>query len=267
MLIQDIVEKYIKQGHNFRNAQNLAAEEIVINKISSSSLSEYVTLKGGIVMYNLTKNNRRVTQDIDFDLIRYSIDETSIRLFVKKMNNINDGITASVLGEIEPLHQEDYRGVRIHLLLSDIKNDKLRIKLDIGVHTYTAIKQERIAFCFDSEKDSISMKVNPCEQIFAEKLISLARLGPISTRYKDIYDLFYFIKNNLIDVDSLRNILELFLSSSMRKPNTIDELVDSIVNTLNNAAFAKEANKPASKWIDEDYGAVKDAITKFVEVL
>ena len=111
------------------------------------------------------------------------------------------------------------------------------------------------------------MKVNPCEQIFAEKLISLARLGPISTRYKDIYDLFYFIKNNLIDVDSLRNILELFLSSSMRKPNTIDELVDSIVNTLNNAAFAKEANKPASKWIDEDYGAVKDAITKFVEVL
>ena len=90
MLIQDLVEKYIKQGHNFRNAQNLAAEEIIINKISSSSLSEYVTLKGGIVMYNLTKNNRRVTQDIDFDLIRYSIDESSIRLFVKKMNNINE---------------------------------------------------------------------------------------------------------------------------------------------------------------------------------
>ena len=146
MLIQDIVEKYIKQGHNFRNAQNLAAEEIVINKISSSSLSEYVTLKGGIVMYNLTKNNRRVTQDIDFDLIRYSIDEPSIRLFVKKMNNINDGITASVLGEIEPLHQEDYRGVRIHLLLSDIKNDKLRIKLDIGVLHIPLLSRRELLF-------------------------------------------------------------------------------------------------------------------------
>ena len=79
--------------------------------------------------------------------------------------------------------------------------------------------------------------------------------------------MFYFIKHNLIDVDSLRNILELFLSSSKRKPNTIDELVDSIVNTFNNVAFAKEANKPVSKWIDEDYDTVKNGITKFVEVL
>ena len=44
-------------------------------------MAERVTLKGGIVMYNLSKNERRATRDIDFDFIRYSIDEASVRLF------------------------------------------------------------------------------------------------------------------------------------------------------------------------------------------
>ena len=81
MLIKQLVNKYMQQGHNFRNAQNLAAEEIVLNKIAASPLSENVTLKGGIVMFNLTKSDRRVTQDIDFDLIRYSIDKKILIMY------------------------------------------------------------------------------------------------------------------------------------------------------------------------------------------
>lgn len=181
MLIKELINKYMTLGYNYRNAQNLAAEEIVLNKIASSSLSEHVTLKGGIVMFNLTKSNRRVTQDIDFDLIRYSIDETSIKLFVEKLNSINDGISASIFGNIENLHQEDYQGVRVHILLKD-SSGKLNIKLDIGVHTYTAIEQETIVFSFESGNKSVSIKVNPCEQIFSEKLLSLARLGAPRTR-------------------------------------------------------------------------------------
>lgn len=44
MFIKEIVNGYIAQGHNYRNAQNLAAEEIVLSKIASSPLSEHVTL-------------------------------------------------------------------------------------------------------------------------------------------------------------------------------------------------------------------------------
>ena len=85
MFIKDIVDNYVKSGHSYRNAQNLAAEEIVLTKIASSPLAEHITLKGGIVMFNLVKSNRRVTQDIDFDLIRYSIDEESIKLLLKNL--------------------------------------------------------------------------------------------------------------------------------------------------------------------------------------
>lgn len=66
--IKEIVNSYVQKGHSFRNAQNLAAEEIILKKIASSDLSENVTLKGGIVMFNLSKNERRVTQDIDIDV-------------------------------------------------------------------------------------------------------------------------------------------------------------------------------------------------------
>ena len=42
-----------------------------------------------------------------------------------------------------------------------------------------------------SDDAGVVLLVNPKEQIFVEKLKGLLRLGAISTRYKDVYDLFY----------------------------------------------------------------------------
>ena len=264
MIIKELVDKYLSSGHSYRNAQNLAAEEIIIKKIATSPFSSHVTLKGGIVMFNLTKSIRRVTQDIDFDLIRYSIDDQSIELFIKKLDAIDDGISCSIVGQIEQLHQEDYHGVRVNLLLKDQNNAKLNIKLDIGVHTYSAIKQDNAIFAFSNSEDSVTINVNPCEQIISEKLLSLARLGPISTRYKDIYDIYYLITKNLVNINKTKEILSLFISSSKRKPNDIGELTNSIIDTLNNKSFANDAKKSTSLWIDVDYDIVKEVITNFL---
>ena len=46
MLIKELINKYSKQGFNYRNAQNLAAEEIVIHKIATSPVVDHVALKG-----------------------------------------------------------------------------------------------------------------------------------------------------------------------------------------------------------------------------
>lgn len=267
MNINDLVNKYVRQGYNYRNAQNLAAEEIALFKLSSSPLAEHITLKGGIVMFNITKNSRRVTQDIDFDLIRYSIDNKSIELFIKKLNSINDGITVKINGGIEQLHQEDYRGARVRLLLIDKANKKLGIKLDIGVHTYSAIEQDKTIFVFDNNEEKISINVNPSEQIFVEKLLSLSRFGPLSTRYKDIYDLYYLIKNNLLDINKVRKITKLFLESSSKKPNDVFELTNAIIDTFEDKAFSQDASKPASKWMDVEYNEVKETIVNYVSKL
>lgn len=265
--IKDLVDSYIQKGYSFRNSQNLAAEEIVLKKIATSNLSENVTLKGGIVMFNLSKSQRRVTQDIDFDLIRYSLDEKSIHLFIKKMNATNDGFKIEISGDIEELHQEDYHGSRVHIMISDDNKDKIKLKLDIGVHTYTGIEQIKTAFVFETSNSSLSIKVNPPEQIVSEKLVSLARLGAVSTRYKDLYDLYFLIKEVRVSPKKVRDCLLLFLENSKKKPNTIPELETSILGALNNKSFIKEASKPASKWIDIDIYIVKNIIVEFLKCL
>ena len=212
MTIKQLVDNNLEKGYELKDAQNLAAEEVILRKLASTDLAEHVTLKGGIVMYNLAKNNRRVTQDIDFDLIRYSIDKKSIEMFVSKMNKNNDGFKILLSGQIEDLHQEDYDGVRVHLVIKDKTGKSLKIKLDIGVHTYMAIEQNKAVFSFDSDKQGIAIKVNPPEQIFAEKLIALARLGAISTRYKDLYDLFYLITKCELSRKRVKDILDLFMN-------------------------------------------------------
>ncbi len=267
MEIKSILGSYLNLGYSFRNAQNLAAEEIVLTKISSSSLCEHVTLKGGIVMFTLTKNKRRVTQDIDFDFIRYSIDKESIKLFVEKLNEVNDGISASISGSIEQLHQEDYQGVRIHLILSDSNLDHLKLKLDIGVHTYSAIEQNKLLFTFSNDEKALAIKVNPPEQIASEKLLSLARFGKLSTRYKDLYDMYYLISNKLIGLEKVNSYLNLFLSNSKKMPKTINELVNVINETLDDKVFASEASIPSSNWLDVQYKQVRNAIKSFVSKL
>ena len=264
MLITELINKYQVNGFNFKDAQNLAAEEIILKKIGNSSLVDNITLKGGILMYRITRNERRVTKDIDFDFIRYSIDEVSIQSFIQKLNSFNDQIQCQIIGKIQKLHQENYSGVRVNLVLRDIENKKLRIKLDIGVHVYTAIEQEKLLFSFDNAKNGIFLKVNSCEQMFAEKFLSLGRLGPISTRYKDIYDMYYLIKNNLVEKDKVIACLQLFLASNNKNPNTIEELVERVNKSLDDNEFSKEASKQAVKWIDVDYDSVKRTLNEFL---
>ena len=267
MNLKELVKEKLSYGYELKDARNLVAEEIVIKKISSSEMAERVTLKGGIVIYNLSKSDRRVTQDIDFDLIRYSIEEESIKAFISNMNKVNDGLLISIEGNIENLHQEDYQGVRVHLLLKDKYKNSLRIKLDIGVHSYTAIEQEKMVFCFSSNDQGVSIKANPPEQIFAEKLISLARLGAISTRYKDIYDFYFLIEECKISPKKVFDILDLFFTNSKKKPKNIIDLRNAVEAALSNKTFIEEASKPASKWIDKDINDIKQTILNFIDLL
>ena len=264
MSIRELIDKYRSSGCSLRDAQNLAAEEIILRKIATSQMADHITLKGGIVMYNLSQNNRRVTQDIDFDFIRYSIEEESIRALMRKMNTVNDGFSIEILGEIEELHHEDYHGVRTRVLILDSSHAKLRLKLDIGVHTYTAIDQDKLVFGFETYGEGVMLKVNPPEQICAEKLLSLSRLGTLSTRYKDLYDLYYLIRDRGISVQKTSEILKLFLDNSKRRPQDIFELQASIEDTLNNNGFLAEVAKPTSRWMDIDIDDLRQTILAFV---
>ena len=85
-------------------------------------------------MHNISKDKRRATRDMDFDFIKYSLSDESIKQFIEKLNNVNDGINININGNIEKLHHQDYDGKRVYITLIDSNNYRIDSKLDIGVH-------------------------------------------------------------------------------------------------------------------------------------
>ena len=218
-------------------------------------------------MYNLANNKRRVTQDIDFDLIRYSIDKESIRRFILKLNSLNDGFEILMDGQLEELHHQDYRGLRLHALIKDVNGGCVKIKLDIGVHTLSAIEQEQITFSFETNHEKVHLKVNPIEQIFIEKLISLVRFGANSKRYKDVFDLFYLIDSCGLSIRKTRNALIYFLEYTKYEPHTIFEVQNSIRDIFSDSLYLEKLVNSSANWLDEDLETIISTILSFVDKL
>lgn len=192
MNLLDEVDKIKRDGYSEANAEAKLCQDIIIKAISQSSLNRNVTIKGGVVMRSLSRNARRATQDLDLDFIRFSISEESIGVFIEKLNCI-DGIRLRMSESIEELKHQDYKGKRIYIEISDKYGNVLSLKMDIGVHKDLDVEQEE--YCFDVcfQEDSASVLINSCEQMITEKLKSLMRFGTRSTRYKDLFDICYFL--------------------------------------------------------------------------
>jgi len=102
MNLEEEIQKIVSQGLKEEQAIAKVGQDIILYAISRSNLNKNITIKGGVVMRELSHNDRRSTQDIDIDFIRYSLEEDSIRSFVKILNNI-DGMIISLVGRIEDI--------------------------------------------------------------------------------------------------------------------------------------------------------------------
>ena len=188
--INEMIKREIENGYNDANARSKVSQDIILKAIASSSINHNITVKGGVVMRSKTGNIRRATQDLDLDFIKYSLEDESINDFVKKINCLN-GVSISRIGKIEDLKQQDYHGKRIYLTITDVEEITIKTKLDLGVHNKLDIEQEEYCFDVDFDDEGANLLINPTEQMIIEKLRSLLKFGPISTRYKDIFDILF----------------------------------------------------------------------------
>ena len=251
MDIYEAVNKYIKSGYSEDDAIPKVAQDIVLLKIGNSKYSKNITVKGGVVMHNISKDMRRATRDMDIDFIKYSLEDKSIREFIKELNNTDDDIKIKITGKIEPLHHQDYDGKRVYVQLTDKNKYSISSKLDIGVHKYFDIKQDEYCFDLSIIDESISLLVNSKEQIIVEKLKSLLKFGITSTRFKDIFDFYYLINNENLNKDKLLKYIDIlvFQDDKMRE-NTLDDLTNRLSNILNNRRFQARLNTANNNWLE-----------------
>ena len=139
--LERMAAQYIREGYSELLAEARVCQDIVLKAISESTLNRNVTIKGGVVMRSITGDLRRATRDIDFDFIKYSIDEGPIRDFIRRLN-ILEGITMQISGEMEELSQQEYRGKRIWVLINDDAGHTFKTKMDLGVHKNIQIEQD-----------------------------------------------------------------------------------------------------------------------------
>ena len=132
MNLREEINKLKEEGYSQQNAQARICQDIILDSIAKCHLSENITIKGGVVMRNISNDVRRATVDLDFDFIKKSINDDSIKRFVEQLNKASES-TISIIGRIEELKQQDYKGKRVHLSIRDDNGLALTSKIDIGL--------------------------------------------------------------------------------------------------------------------------------------
>ena len=237
------------EGYSAESAAAKVCQDIILKAIAVSEFDRNITIKGGVVMRSITGNTRRATQDLDLDFIRYSLNDDSVRRFINRLNCL-DGITISIAGPIEELSQQEYRGKRVYIDITDNKGHTVSSKIDLGVHKQIQIEQDE--YCFDvcMDNEGASLLINSKEQIFTEKLRSLLRFGPLSTRYKDIFDLCYL--SGYLDKERLIRCIDTYiLSEPGMWEKHINDIQNRVHQTFQNRMFRQRlAGASRANWMN-----------------
>lgn len=265
MNLRDMIEAYVEIGYDYDDAISKVSQDVILIKIANSKFSRNITIKGGVVMHSISDDVRRATRDLDLDFIKYSLENDSIIKFIDALDAVDDGIHIKIVGSIKPLHHQDYDGKRISLIISDDTNYEIHTKLDIGVHKQFDIAQEEYCFNLDTIKQSANLLINSKEQIFTEKLKSLLKIGPRSTRYKDVFDFYFLINVAKLDKEKLLNCFSvlIFNDDTMRE-KTMQDICNRLEKILFSENYKNNLTGPKVNWIDIP---INEAIENVLEYL
>ena len=253
------------EGYNEENAEAKLCQDIILLLLSKSRFNRNITIKGGVVMRSISNNTRRATLDLDFDLVKYPLSEQGIKTLIFELNGI-EGIKIKIVGKIEDLKHQDYEGKRVFVAIKDSFGNHLSSKIDIGVHKYLTIEQEDYCFDIAFSNDGASLLINSKEQMLVEKLKSLLKFGSLSTRFKDVYDIYYL--TGLIDKKKLEKCFVTFIYSDpkMREKNIFD-IVSRLGKTFNDKTYLKNLASSNKNWCGVDNQVVLTTIINFFEGL
>ena len=265
MNIDELITQYREDGYTLQDARSTVCHDIVLSKISKSKFKEHITIKGGVVMHNISNSMRRATQDLDMDFIKYSLSDDSIIKFIDKLDKVNDGIEIKIQGDIEELKHQDYSGKRVFIQLKDKYGNTLDNKIDLGVHKQFDIEQDEYYFDLNFLEDSISLLINSCEQIFTEKLKSLLKLGFRSGRHKDLFDFYYLINDTKLNKNKLLKCFDILIfKDENMKENNVNDIYLRLSSIFSSRVYRSNLNNPKYNWLDV---GIDDAINSVLDYI
>ena len=95
---------------------------------------------------------------------------------------------------------------------------------------------------------------------------SLLKFGVFSTRYKDIYDMYY--QCGKMNIRMLTHCLQTFiLDDSGMRENSIDEIVKRVESVFGDDTYRQRVDKSDKRWLDDDINNVFNRIVEYLRSL
>lgn len=263
--ILELTDSVRKEGYEGEYIDAKLCQDIILLLISKSVYANNITIKGGVVMRSISNNTRRATLDIDLDFIRYPLTDEGISNFIESLNGIM-GIKIDIIGKPEELKHQDYEGKRVYINVKDMYNNSLTSKIDIGVHKYVKLVQEEYCFNLSFDIDGATLFINSKEQILAEKIKSILKFGFLSTRYKDIYDIYYLASN--ADKEKTINAFKvLIFDDDKMKEKTVSDIINRLENTFSNRKYINRLSSSDKNWLNISNQEVLIGIINYLKEL
>lgn len=242
------MDSLVAIGYNQPKARSKIAHDIVLMAMEKSGLARNVTIKGGVVMSDITDDVRRATMDMDFDFVRYSLADDKIDEFVGRLNCI-EGVTIGRVGDIVELKHRDYHGKRVSLRIVDSAGNAMRTKIDIGVHAHANIKQPTRKFKISLDGRRARLPANSGEQVFVEKLKSLLIFGARSARPKDVFDMCYLC--GVVNRERFMSMLRIFvIDNPEMSENDVVDIVARLSRAFKSKTYMQKLRQTDVNWLE-----------------
>lgn len=201
-VIARLKNKAKETGKPFQLHLQLFCQEEFLRRLASSRFAENLVLKGGLFIYTLTNFESRATVDIDFLLRQFPGTIEDIKRMVDEIIAVdsgNDFITFSSRGFETISPQRKYTGVSFQLV-GQIKNTRTPFDVDFGVGDVIVPSSQKRTIPVQLDGfDVPEILTYSLESTIAEKFDALLQRLELTSRMKDIYDIYYL--SSMFDFD------------------------------------------------------------------
>ena len=201
-VIARLKNKAKETGKPFQLHLQLFCQEEFLRRLAASRYAENLVLKGGLFIYTLTNFESRATVDIDFLLQQFPGRIEDIKCMVDEIiavDNGNDFITFTSRGFETISPQRKYTGVSFQLV-GQIKNTRTPFDVDFGVgDIIIPVPRKRTIPVQLDGFGAPEVLTYSLESTIAEKFDALLQRLELTSRMKDIYDIYYL--SSIFDFD------------------------------------------------------------------
>ena len=236
-------------------------------KIGASAYGDRLILKGGFIVSTLLGMDTRTTRDLDVTCRTTIYGISEMEEIVKKvLDTPADSFFEYELADIRPAQKDDENAGFIVSINARKENISLNLKIDVSNNTLIYPDAIRTTLPSMFNEEDIKLLSYPLENIIAEKYETTLDRGEFNSRMRDLYDIYFLMKDssNLVD----ENLLADTIIKVSEERGTLDNLYEfeEILEELQeSSAFQTAFKRHGEKFGFEDI-TLNDVFGTFREI-